>query len=166
MRKIRVKEYLIKKGRHRSTFCWRPTTQNNFTFYFSFDDTAKYILEKYNQPAINKLVGFSDGTIFHHKNSFRIGWNYNIQTDCIDIYSYIYKDSVRSEFHIGSVNINAKYEIKVRCTNESYIVKFNRNLYSFERSQEIKWGYKNILWPYFGGIRKAPHNIKILLGWK
>ena len=70
---MRLRSLVIRKGWHRSMFAWKPFFKNGKVFTFTFNDTARYQLLPPHELDINKLVGFADGCLNHHKNSFRIG---------------------------------------------------------------------------------------------
>jgi hypothetical protein len=161
-----LKSLLIRRGRHRSRFAWCPFFKKKKTFIFVFNETARYDIGE-NQDALNKLVGFSDGGINHHKNSFRLAWRYNKEYDLVEIHAYTYLDGERTSQHIVDCQIRQPMRVEVEIRPDVYRVVVNRYRISYyNRSKNIKCGYKHMLWPYFGGKAKAPHNIWISLIWK
>ena len=81
-----MKEYVIKQGEHYSNHELKLYLgKKSFKITFQFDETARYDLGDIDQLDINKLCGVSFGS--HEINSIRIGWNYNLFTDKIDISS-------------------------------------------------------------------------------
>lgn len=132
---------------------------------FTFDDTARYDLGN-KQDTINKLIGFSDGTFNHHKNSFRLGWLYNPHKDKIEISAYIYRDGENERYFLFDVDIYEPVKVNVKCLRDVYRIVLNDyQVFYTKRSTKIKLPYKHMLWPYFGGTVVAPHNINIQINW-
>lgn len=157
---------IIPQGWHRSMALWYPMFRDTLKFQFYFSETGRYIFHDGNEEAVNKIVGFADGRLNHHKNSFRIGWNYDSQNDRIRIYAYTYVDGVRGVWFLGFTNLFEENAVIVKCMKGQYRVIFNNEVFHIPRSKRIKWKYKHLLWPYFGGVRKAPHSIAIFLKWR
>src|SRR5437763_5909011 len=71
--------YTIFKGQQ---FCdhnpYKSVETNEMKFYVQFDSSAVYESQlSENQYDINKLYGFSDNNMDHHKYSARIGWRWS-----------------------------------------------------------------------------------------
>jgi hypothetical protein len=100
-------------------------------------------------PGVNKLFGFPDA-LHHHTHSVRAGWRWNESTGRFNIIPYLYRNSKR-EIHepIGSVLPGEEFLICVGIKDNQYIVSFNDNLFSTERTGNFAGLYVN--WPYFGG---------------
>lgn len=156
---------VVPRGCHRSTFSWRPFLRSTRTFEFWFPDTARYIIDPVNQQAINKLVGFSDGTLNHHKNSFRIGWNYDVEESKINIFFYTYIDGVRVHYFVKTTYINQRCRLDITCMKGYYAITLDKVTYKIPRSKGIRYKYKHMLWPYFGGICKSPRDISHYIKW-
>jgi hypothetical protein len=164
---IRWKTISIKRGRHRSKFSWVPFFVNGKAFSVVFDESAKYELPEPHNHAINKLIGFSDGGLNHHRNSFRLGWRYDSEKDKIEVLSYVYVDGIVIFRSVAFVNFYQPITFEVSCQEDVYRILENRyKVHYAPRSQNIKWKYKHMLWPYFGGQKKAPHSIFLMLNWK
>lgn len=157
---------IIPQGWHRSMALWYPMFRNVLKFQFYFNETGRYIFTDGNEDAINKLLGFADGGLNHHKNSFRIGWNYDPQKDCIRIYAYVYIDGERKSTLLGCTKLYEENAVIVKCLKGQYRVIFNNTVVHVPRGEGVKWKYKHMLWPYFGGVRKAPHAIALFTKWK
>jgi len=162
--------FTIKKGKHYSNnWFYKLTHLFNFKqelkFKVKFDESCLYNFQDEDKHDINKLFGFSIG--FHHKNSLRFGWN--VVDNKIIIYYYNYIDGKRINEVFVSCNVNE--ELLFEITNPFY------NEYNFTitdlKNGTSRWAGFNIkgslfslkynLWPYFGGNKTAPHNIKIEL---
>jgi hypothetical protein len=113
---------------------------------FKFNFNCKYDLGDVDQQDWNKLVGFSRG--YHRKNSVRIVWRWNVEKQKMEIAHYWYKDGVRSWGDIKEIELGKVYKEKLE----------------IEKGKYPKWGY--MLWPYFGGNKKAPHDMSLKLEWK
>ena len=161
--------FKIKKNRHYSNrFLYKLFNLFNFDkrikFKVMFDESSFYDLGDKDQADINKLFGFSDG--FHHKNSVRFGWN-SVSKDSVAIYSYCYINGVRKTHFITTVNINQEYKMSIKETDKFYLFTIIDPEYNIVQDMVEKGntnnGFSYNLWPYFGGNKKAPHDIKISL---
>lgn len=134
----------------------------------SFDNSCKYNFNDIDQYDINKLFGFSFG--FHHKNSARFGWRWDVDKNKLEILAYIYRDGKRIKEWEENIKIChleplENVEMKIKVENGHYI--FSVKKLNLEYSLKIKhgklrfWGY--YLNPYFGGNKKAPHDMIITL---
>jgi hypothetical protein len=156
-------EYTIKKGRHSCNKFFRfvPFFYDTLSYDVCFTESCLYNIEDNDKYDINKLFGFSRG--WHHKNSARFGWN------CIDgkinIYAYCYVDGERKYKEVCSVNILTNYQMSINDFGSFYLfsVYSNRNINEviIEKNKTTSFGYK--LYPYFGGNKKSPQKIKILM---
>ena len=155
------KIYTIKKGHQYSDSGFRAFTSTELNFVVVFDNSAIYTTtDSSNQLAINKLFGFSDCSDLHHENSARFGWRwYNNE---IQIFAYCYKNSKRADKFIGTVNLNKEYEYKLKTEGSKYIFFLNGMTDSLDNgcSSDVDYG-RYFLYPYFGGIETAPHQITI-----
>jgi len=131
---------------------------------FNFSDSAIYHFDDDDQWDVNKLFGFSIG--FHHDNSYRFGWRPNKDLTKIEIVGYEYIDKIRvPTIPIWEVELNKwyKYELKYNAVlgQIEYLVTGNNEYRGIVHPITIKlnWGYKLFL--YFGGNKKAPHDITI-----
>lgn len=153
--------YTIKKGHHASGVGFRAFTAKELNFVALFDSSAIYTnIDSLNQLAINKLFGFSDCSDLHHENSARFGWRW-YQNE-IQIFTYCYKGSVRTDNHLTSVKLNEEnnYQIKTEGNNYIFIVNGISDTLKNGCSSTIDYG-KYFLYPFFGGTETAPHEIKI-----
>jgi hypothetical protein len=132
---------------------------------FIFDYTALYNIGD-KQDTINKLIGFSDGTLNHHNNSFRLGWLYSPPKNKIEIYAYVYRDGENERNFLFDVEIFEPVKVDVRCQKDVYRIVLNDyQVFYAKRSTKIRLPYKHMLWPYFGGTVVAPHDIYIQINW-
>lgn len=159
-----MKTYIIPKGWHYSLHLPKPYLgiKKNFNIKVKFTDSCRYNLNNADQQDINKLFGVSFGS--HQDNSIRIGWNYNLVTGEIDIYSYEYERGIRWLFtKIGSVAIGDLTYIDLSLAHYTYSIRINDGISGFGNYifnyPAIKLGY--YLYPYFGGNQPAPHDVKI-----
>jgi len=181
MNNMIMTEFVIRKGAHYSKHFPKLNcnAQDDFQFIVKFDESCKYDLKDEDQLDINKLFGTSFG-FNHHKNSFRIGWAYNIKTNKIELYNYWYENSIRFSSLITSVPINLKTIVSVKFHPKDinnytlgdlggYIetsvsaIGINPIKTTVPYDLENVPQYGLVLFPYFGGNKTAPHNIKIFL---
>lgn len=136
-----------------------------FSWKVKFTDSCRYDLRSNDQLDTNKLcgVGFFPG--FHHVDSARFGWRYNTATGLIELLAYCYVDKQRIIKPLTSCEIGKDYELKLWASD---------NIYSFsvwDGDKKSFFGYVTVtyahrkrlqygLWPYFGGNRQAPHDMK------
>jgi hypothetical protein len=127
-------------------------------FLAVFDHTAVYTsVDPINQHDINKLFGFSDCSLEHHKNSGRFGWNWN--NNKLNIYAYCYVGSQVESKYITSVELNKVYKYSVALQDHKYIFSVDGHVVDMNRG--CSQGFKYLLFPYFGGDETAPHDIVI-----
>lgn len=165
-----MKKFKIKKNSHYSGLHINPfINKSELLCKVIFNETCKYNLETIDQLDFNKLIGLSFG--LHHNNSIRIGWRYDNINNKIEICPYIYylgnKPKGWEVPVISYINLNEQYYFKIKRTHDKYIIEVLANTtdlisyYEFPitSSSIPKFGY--VLYPYFGGNRKAPHDIEI-----
>jgi len=137
--------------------------------HYLFTDSAIYHFEDDDQYDVNKLFGFSCG--YHHNTSFRFGWRPNKDLTKMEIVGYEYFNGVCTQvIPVCEVMLNIPYNYTLTydgTLNEViYDIKgvYPNNVYAYaKRSIVLKHnfniGYK--LYLYFGGNKKAPHDIII-----
>ena len=147
-------KYIIKKNRHYSSFNIGrlfPFTGNRIAGTFNFSEEC---LVQGEVSGHNKLTGISSFRI--HNNSGRIVW----QSDGINIkvWGYVYKDGVRKEQYITSVNVN---------TLNRYVVSYRNGAWLFSvNDKTVVLSGKLGLWKtrayfYFGGQSTAPITMSV-----
>lgn len=166
--------FRIPKGHHwawplRVWFWWN---RKSFTRFVKFDDTCRYDLQSPDQFDTNKLFGI--GYLpWHHKDSARFGWRYWTERKEIEISAYCYVNGQRSITHIGFCEIGKTYQIELNPLGDSYYFRCYEvcNQYLNPNGGAVvthghkkKFMYR--LGVFFGGNRKAPHEIKIQLSKK
>lgn len=163
------KFYTIPQAKHSSGFHFKPHICNKFLQYdITFNRSAQYLFRDIDQYDINKLFGVSYG--LHHNNSARFGWrsvgNYSPK---VEILAYCYINGKRVEedgdnLFIAIVDLDSPYTYRINVTKNVYnftILQNNRIIgeKEIEHNGLTFWGYH--LYPYFGGNKKAPHDINI-----
>lgn len=159
-----MRDFVILGGWHRSVlFNWYPFLSNKITLKVRFNGSNFHA-----NPLgyIHKAVGFSDGGMKHHKNSFRIGWTADEQDEFITLYVYTYVDGIRHIYPLMDVAPGRETIFDVSIRKGFYRVIVEGKILEYPRSLKIRSNYKNILYPYFGGKIKAPHNMWIEVNWK
>ena len=153
--------FIIRKGHHNSKTSIELLESNRLIFEAKFDNTAIYKTnDSIQQFSINKLLGFSDCNDKHHENSARFGWRWiNNQ---LEVLAYAYVDGIRNEKFIGYAELNNFMRYSLVLSKDYY--EFSLGHYNnvlIPRSKSCKLGFYYILWPYFGGQERAPHDINI-----
>jgi hypothetical protein len=138
-------------------------------FVIKFDKSAIYKFNDEDQYDINKLFGFSIG--MHHTTSFRFGWRPTADLKRIEILTYEYQNGTRRSVSIREISLNRWYRYRLEWCPETSSVKYlvigrTDNKYDIDRhvSSVKKVGWLNLgytLGAYFGGNKKAPHDIII-----
>jgi hypothetical protein len=159
-----MKKLTIKAGKHRVKLKIDLNFNiNSITKKFIFTESCRYILKsKSDQADICKLFGFSQG--YHHRNSARFGWRYNLNSKKIEILAYMYLSGKRESFFLCNCDINEKYEF-ILTKKYHFIVKNNNQIIAeqkFKPEYKYNIGYK--LYLFFGGNHSAPQDIDILNG--
>ena len=160
--------FTIKKGKHYSdNFVYKFFHFFNFAsniFYkVTFNQSCKYELEGEDKYDINKLIGFSRG--LHHKESARFGWRYSSKDDCIELFAYCYVSGNRTYKKICNIELNREAILEIAKNKNYYTFRVFQGIstYVFTIDSESKFPFGYRLWPYFGGNRKAPHDMVIEL---
>lgn len=160
------KGYTIKKGEHTSGTHIDVTYNDNIEAYVQLSESMHYRLQDtVDQWDVNKIIGLSDA-IHHHTASIRLGWR-SIQNR-IDLVAYVRQEGIHRTYPLIEME-NAKgviytkiiiypmyYKITVMDIND----KGNTNTLQIKRNKPYT-GIRYKLYPYFGGLSKAPHDIQI-----
>ena len=149
-------KYTIKKGRHFANF----TINRLFPFSSKIDKgTVKFSKECLAIAPIsghNKLTGIAG--FDNHKNSGRLVWQSDIAR--IAIWGYVYKDGIRTEKYITSLEVDKEYYYEVEFIMDKWFFEINNNVVSLAGNLGF-WKFKQ--YPYFGGLSPAPLTMSI---WK
>jgi hypothetical protein len=167
---VLAKEYVIEEGKHyangtmlKVSLIWKKVSKVNETKYVTFDYSALYDLGDNDQHDINKLYGFSDCGNRHHKNSARIGWRPTKDIDKVQLVAYVYNNGKRlTAKHLADVDIFKRTKTQITLDRNNYYFKVGNNpTVSMPRGCNKKrvTGYR--LYPYFGGNKTAPHEVRI-----
>ena len=166
-----MKQYIINKGKH-SAKGWNVgiTLSKKVEFRVKFDASCLYgDLGDNDNYDINKLCGFST-TWFHHKQSGRVGWRC-LDGKTIQLLTYSYnksKTEIKEHDILGTVEPDEIFFCSVEDTEKEYVYTFRKG---FEMEEVVKTDAKQkdwflfhyILFPYFGGNKKAPHKMNVFL---
>lgn len=155
-------DFVISSGNHysspRKVGLHRGST---LRFKALFDGSAEYDLGDEDQLDTNKLYGTSDCGDKHSENSARFGWRWN--DGKLEIMAYTHVSGAFDFKLIGEAKIGRPYDYEIGLSEDkqSYVFNFNGSTVTMKRgcSDSGMTGYK--LYPYFGGDKTAPHNIKI-----
>jgi hypothetical protein len=161
---------------HRRPFLRIPqpiliNTEKSFTITkdFLFEQSAIYKFDDEDQHDVNKLFGFSIG--HHHKNSYRFGWRPSADLTKIEIVGYEYRNGIRVptipiceidpfRWYSFSMHYDPEYgELDYIVCDQSGLRECSGVSSKFEFKNHFLLGYT--LGLYFGGNKKAPHDITI-----
>lgn len=164
-----MRKYTIKKGKHYSGFNFGFTFKNSISFCCMFSENCLYKpLPHPDTLDINKLCGFST-TIFHHKQSGRIGWRCVDESGEIELVTYSYnsgKREISDQQVIARVEPNKLFTVYIEDfeTHYLYTVTYKGKSYTNSDKKTYDWlPFKYLLYPYFGGNNPAPHNMNIYM---
>jgi hypothetical protein len=166
-----MKTYELKKGSHSASGLHIGITfKKKIEFRCKFDDSCLYgELGNGDEYDINKLFGFST-TWWHHKQSGRVGWRC-IDGETIQILTYSYnkgKRDIKEHDILGVVKPGELFYCTIEDTEKEYVYTFKKGfdeevVTKTDAKQKDWFFFHYLLFPYFGGNKPAPHNMKIHL---
>lgn len=122
-----------------------------------FTESCRYDLGVRDQGDINKLFGVGYFPS-HHDNSVRVGWNYDIVSGKINVFAYWYAEGICNWQYLRSVEIGLPYYFKMFIDGDNHRLDIAGRVYNVSvNSTQVAY----LLRPYFGGNKKAPHDIII-----
>ena len=151
----------VKANKHRFTpISFGLTCSDIISKEVQFDYSCKYDIGE-DQGDINKLFGV--GFFHHHSNSGRFGWRWNIVTQKVELFGYVYNRNRRISEYLCSVSLGEKVRLSILLEGTGYgfiVQRTNQQaVHKFIEGKTYFIGYK--LGAYFGGNRRAPHDMKI-----
>jgi len=152
----KTRVHTIKKDKHTATNrCIRFVGNNQIRFDFFVSPSWLYDEKAPGfQSGWNKLIGISDG-LKQHKNSVRLGWRCIDNTIYMGAYCYINGERRISEMVEVPMGWNSG---SVTITNTHYRVQINNRIFNYEKSNKSL--FRLMMYPYFGGNSKAPHEME------
>lgn len=166
--------YFLHKGKHRAEpfrfvtriLQTRLCKERSIHIQARFWNNCRYHIEGEDMGDINKLCGFTMGLV--HKNSFRIGWRYNVKNDNIDLFFYSYENGNRRFAYLCSVDFMYPAKISMELEYSYYLKCYEVTIFVDDKKfkffdVDIRHGL-HISYPlsiYFGGNRTAPHDMNI-----
>lgn len=159
--------YKIKKNKHNPPFTIKTYApiKNSLMFSIIFTEGCDYDTSSLESDAldINKAYGISYG-FDPHWNSIRVGWRWNRTKKMIEVFWYVYSAGKRTYKHITDVALFEQVDFSI--TRQGNIVYLRGNVedkafhYIFRISDS--W-IRFKMFPYFGGNKKAPCDMKIVI---
>lgn len=126
-----------------------------------FDESCIYDLKSEDQFDVNKLFGL--GFFPHHiQTSARFGWNWNLKSEVIDIYTFIHRGGIFSFEFMTFIEIDKPITLTLLVQKRQVIFEAKKKTGFITMSQPLitnPLAYQ--LHPYFGGNQTAPHDMKI-----
>jgi hypothetical protein len=161
-RNEKYKRYIIKRGKHRSCFKFKPVIIDEaMSFTVRFNYTAQYkTIDPINQWDINKLWGFSEYLFNNHRNSARVGWNWRDGQLYLRPYSYCNGKTQIDPPEIP-IEIDKDIECLIIVLEDQYVFYLDKERVSMPRTKGPKSFVGVQLYPYFGGTETAPHTISV-----
>lgn len=165
-----MKKFTIKKGRH---FC-RPRVfrmrrkPTCVTWQAAFGMDAKYNHEDVDQDDWNKLCGIYFNFFNTRDNTAMIGWRWNLDEQAMELNAYYHLNKERvftpplfdvalGEVFTASITCNwreSRYEVRLDSLDAlREVVHFQ----PFEIKRKLSFEINT----YFGGNKRAPHNITV-----
>jgi hypothetical protein len=158
----------------------------SFYYELQLTDSCKYRFGTYDDNDINKLFGvafitwgsvwftlksiwkvivkrkLSEFKSLHHYNSIRYGWRYDALSNRFEVWRYVYLNGDRFMWYVDGLNVGESVKLEIipidlndtKCT---YALGGKYQIWMPAHSLKYK------LLPYFGGNRKAPHDMIINL---
>ena len=167
-------QYNIKKGKHSSGFHLGITFKKKITFDCIYDSYALHgALGDNDEYDISKLFGFST-TWFHHKQSGRVGWRC-LDGKNIQLLTYSYnkgKRDIKEHDILGTVKPNEWFTCSIEDLEDKYEYTFKKSGWTkkvvtkYDAKSKDWFIFHYLLYPYFGGNKAAPHNMKITVNKK
>lgn len=157
-----TRHFYIPKGDH---YAWPKVSESlqmqKISFDARFDSSAIYDFKNGAiQSDKNKLMGFCDCNSLPHDNSARFGWQWF--NNRLEIYAYCYVNGTRTEQFAGVVPIGQYNHYEIEISNDQYIFRLNNEPPVYmKRGSTCSSGLYMKLWPYFGGLVPAPHDVVI-----
>lgn len=173
---MKYKRYHIKKGRHYSNRAHLGLTLSNdhiVTAYF--DKNCLYQIEGEDSHDINKLFGFSTAW-HHHVQSIRLGWRC-LDGKGIEILTYPHDAEVEESkerfinfegiFLLDQVEPKQRFECQIFNHRDEFTFYYRSGEYeNMVNIPKLSYHFTFIhyyLYPYFGGNKRAPHDMDIYM---
>lgn len=151
------KHFVIQQGEHYAKPLLVKPVDKVYEATYYFNETCKYDIGS-DQTDWNKLGGISD--IDPHNWSARLVWRY--LNDSISIGYYIYDPSepqVQKD-ELLKIPIDSEVYFKIIDADSAYYYQVNETYFKYYHGAKHE-GIKITPSLYFGGNKKAPHNIEI-----
>lgn len=129
-----------------------------------FPDSCRYGLDNGDQDDWNKLFGFCFGVLGIHRNSARVAWRYVPESDHVELSLYTYINGERDYYICYNVPVNSICKVNLLYDRkEKRMILFVEGKFYSSVRKEVSFPDKPVFGCglYFGGNRRAPHNIKI-----
>ena len=165
---------IIRKGTHSPFRMPRLLVEPKMLAYnVRFTESCKYTLPAEDQLDVNKLFGIGYFP-HHHRNSVRFGWRYNpSEPNKMEILSYWYDSGVRMMNSMGFVDIRKEYLYEMWMVrgggNTLHHLKVSgggKSSAHYLHTEVMIGGERDmgyLLHLYFGGNRKAPHDMMVTM---
>ena len=154
-------EYIIEKD---NNYCNGKHIEclNTPYLYQEFMLDSSCLYDKSYQTSWNKLTGFVSDLNNTRINSVRVGWRPNGNGNFeLSAYYHVTKDKIPIIHKLYTIYPNQIGWIECKWFNGYYIVNICGIIDSCKQDNKPQVMFMN--YPYFGGDKSAPHNMKIYL---
>jgi hypothetical protein len=156
-------EVTIRRGKHTFFKIPRLTFSRKIEISFRLVGDFSYVRDfPENQKDTNKIFGISD-SFYHRKDSIRIGFRY--LNNNLELMAYYYNNGVRKSEKIQNIETDMDYLVKIKITDNSYLIEFDSKEHLFPRTSRWKF-LRYLLYPYFGGQEKAKKDLTFRIEYK
>lgn len=122
---------------------------------------------KVSSPYVNKLFGLST-SLDVHKNSIRVGWRYDAESDFFELTPYIYEGGIRTINATKRLYVKAGQEITIELskTDESISLRCitpGKTEFTVSLRRKYTWMPVFLTHPFWGGYDPAPVNMSFFV---
>jgi hypothetical protein len=101
-----------------------------------------------------------------HENSARFGWRYDLQSDMIEVAPYLYTDGKREYAETLNLKtffceIGKEYDLSITAYATYVMYSIGSKHWALEQNIPAHRGFSAPI--YFGGNKRAPHTIEVLI---
>ena len=162
--------FKINKGEHRSGTYLHNDAPYKINFLVKVTESMIYDFggNTRDQYDVNKIYGFSDFGQIHQEASIRLGWSYYTEGEKAGELWFRWLKHTWGQHKSGDlmeVEVGEIYNVTIEQRLIYYIFTINGKEFivdrDIEQNRRLDYIDRYYLYPYFGGQKTAPHDIKI-----
>lgn len=123
-----------------------------------FSENCAYTFDDDDALDVNKLVGVQE-TINPRIRSMRVGWRWNTKLNRVDLFSYKEVDHKFDIRYIATVCTDRYITIKMIFKKQECLLIVDGKVHNIDYQLNSRLTFMSL--PYFGGNKKAPHEMCI-----